>query len=105
MMITSSFECTHFDGGLDEAGLDMQISYLTADVNVSCTSHEYTSIMLVAVLMMLILPIGCPLMMFIRLFTKRARIEGRQTRQGKGQEDSDLHIGHLAVWVREGRYT
>ena len=114
MIITSSFECTTFDAGRDDDGYDQEIAFLAADMTVLCysteggqktTAPEYEQIKLLAVLMMLILPIGCPLLVFVDMFIKRARIESRQTQTAKGEEDAELHIGHLAVWVREQGHT
>ena len=68
------------------------LRYLTADMRVDCDSEEHAVITSYALLMLLLLPVGLPLLMHAILRANSGAIESRKTRTGGEQ------LEHLAVW-------
>jgi hypothetical protein len=88
--ICSSFACTVYD-----EGEVFEVSYMTADLGISCDSDEYKFITSYAGLMVVILPLGVPIMMYMLLRSHRVAIESRATRKGT---DEELGLDHLTLW-------
>ena len=64
--VFSSFVCEEFDDGS---------SYLRADYSVDCDSSEYSSIFIVASIMVLMYPIGIPSMYLVMLWRNREKLD------------------------------
>jgi len=64
--IFSAVVCEDFDDGN---------SYLRADYSVNCDSSEYSSIYTVALVMILVYPIGIPIMYFSLLFVEKDKLD------------------------------
>mmetsp|Transcript_69222 Transcript_69222/g.193662 ORF Transcript_69222/g.193662 Transcript_69222/m.193662 type:complete len:830 (+) Transcript_69222:756-3245(+) len=75
--IAKSFLCTEFLDG--EGG---SVSFMHADMTLSCDGRKYAFIKSYASLMMVIFPIGVPLAAFCLLYKRRHEIEERDTRLG-----------------------
>ena len=60
--ISQSFKCDNYDNG--ENG----VSYLSADTSIDCASDRYKGMMAFASIMMIIYPMGCPLLMLVSLY-------------------------------------
>ena len=54
-------------------------------------------VLILAVLVIAILPVGVPMMMGLVMYQHREAIAGRSSRTGKS-ETEDLKLAHLAVW-------
>jgi len=74
--IFRTFLCTNLDpNGEDDADSDW---YLTADMNISCTSDYYYNGVYYAIAMLFVYPIGIPLLYYILLNANKDEIKGRQ---------------------------
>ena len=69
------FLCTNVDPNNEDSNSDDL--FLTADMNISCTSDYYYEGVAFACLMILMYPIGTPLMYFVLLYSNKEEIMGR----------------------------
>ncbi|GMH98757.1 hypothetical protein TrVE_jg2081 [Triparma verrucosa] len=68
--IFSTFACQRFDGDYG--------SYLKADFSINCNSDEHKAFQTYAALMILLFPIGVPVMYFVLLYKKREKLDPGQ---------------------------
>lgn len=97
--IFASYTCKSYDLGPN----DEPVRFLAADMNISCDSEEYKFITACASLMVVALPIGVQLGMYLAMRKHKVKIENRITRVGiidawEVFHDEELEIEHLVTW-------
>mmetsp|Transcript_64638 Transcript_64638/g.179538 ORF Transcript_64638/g.179538 Transcript_64638/m.179538 type:complete len:873 (+) Transcript_64638:2717-5335(+) len=98
-VIFASYTCKSYDLGPN----DEPVVFLAADMNISCDSEEYKFITAYASLMVVALPIGVQLGMYLAMREHKVKIENRITRVGiidawEVFHDEELEIEHLVTW-------
>ena len=81
--IFSTFACHDFDTGA---------SFLKVDYSIDCNTGTHTAVMLFAGVMIIIYPVGVPVMYFFLLWRKRHLLDpGQRSKEGKMSEEEALN--------------
>ncbi|GMH92878.1 hypothetical protein TL16_g12477 [Triparma laevis f. inornata] len=87
--IFSTFACQRFDGDYG--------SYLKADFSINCNSDEHKAYQTYAALMILLFPIGVPVMYFVLLYKKREKLDPGQRHFATRTSEEDALKEALAI--------
>ena len=76
-----------------DEGTTFAVQYLAADMSIDCSSSDYEFLRAYAMVMVVALPLGVPIVMHNILSAHREAIKTRTSQRGE-----DVGLDHLSLW-------